>query len=204
MEYDTEILKCNLSKRGFRFTQFETPSEALTYISELIPDGSSIGFGGSKTVSEIGLLPFLQNKNTYTLLHRDLFDAKNHEALFRKMHVADWYITSTNAISVSGDLINIDGRANRVAAMLNGPKNILVICGINKIVKSIDEGIQRVRDVASPLNCRRLNKKTPCAVTGKCAHCNSPDTICNATVIQHHPTIGSNVYIVLINKNLGF
>ena len=120
------------------------------------------------------------------------------------MHVADWYITSTNALSVSGDLINIDGRANRVAAMLNGPKNILVICGINKIVKSIDEGIQRVRDVASPLNCRRLNKKTPCVVTGKCTHCNSPDTICNATVIQHHPTIGSNVYIVLINKNLGF
>ncbi|MBO5304822.1 MAG: LUD domain-containing protein, partial [Clostridia bacterium] len=83
-------------------------------------------------------------------------------------------------------------------------RNVIVICGVNKIVEDISEGIDRTRNVASPPNCVRLNKKTPCAVTGKCSHCNSPDTICKATVIQHHPTTNSNVKIILINKNLGY
>ena len=143
-------------------------------------------------------------KDEYKLLHRSLYDKSKHEDLYWEMARADWYITSTNAIAQTGELINIDGRANRVAAMLYGPKNILVVCGVNKIVKDINEGIDRVRNVAAPLNTKRLAKNTPCAITGKCGNCLSPDTICKATVIHHHPTTGKNFYIVLIDEKLGY
>ena len=197
------ILEKNLVKRGFEFSYFENCEEAVQHIIELIPAQSSIGFGGSMTVHESGLLDALKQKD-YTLWHRDLHPELMRDEIYPKMHNADWYICSTNALCMTGDLVNIDGRANRVAAMLDGPRNVIVICGVNKIVEDISEGIDRTRNVASPPNCVRLNKKTPCAVTGKCSHCNSPDTICKATVIQHHPTTNSNVKIILINKNLGY
>lgn len=204
MNTDIETLRKNLIKRGFDFNYFETNEEGIEFVLSLIPDGKSIGFGGSVSVKESGLLDALRQSNKYTLWHRDLCPNVVGEKIYRKMFGADWYICSTNALCKSGDLVNIDGRANRVASMLDGPKNVIVFCGVNKIVDSIQDGIDRTRNVASPPNCVRLGKKTPCAVTGKCAYCNSPDTICKATVIQHHPTTGSTVYIVLINKNLGY
>ena len=204
VEKDIDVLSKNLTKKGFRFSYFETEKEAISFIINLIPDQASIGFGGSVTVKETGLLDALVSADKYTLLHRELCKDISAGELYKKMHNADWYISSTNALCLSGDLVNIDGRANRVAAMLNGPKNVVVICGKNKIVSNIQAGIERTRNVATPLNCRRLNKKTPCAVTGKCMDCNSPDTICRATVIHHHPTSDTNVHIVLINKDFGY
>ncbi len=194
-------LKNNFSKRGFSFDYFETVEDALDFIKELIPMGASIGFGGSMTVKEIGLLNALEGRK---LLHRDLVTDVPPETLMLQMHTADWYVSSANALAETGDVINIDGRGNRVGEIVNGPKNILIIAGVNKVVADISEGIDRTRNVASPPNCVRLNKKTPCAVTGKCANCNSPDTICRTTVILHHPTTGKNVHIILINKNLGY
>ena len=204
MNADLSVLEKNLRKRGFNFAFFDDEKDAISYILQLIPEKSSIGFGGSQTVTETGLLTSLLSANQYDILHRDVCKYDNIEDLFLKMHSADWYITSTNAICQTGDMVNIDGRANRVAAMLNGPHNVIVICGINKLVPDIEAGIERVRNVASPANCRRLHRNTPCAYTGKCEHCNSPETICNATVIQHHPTSGSNVHVVMINKYFGF
>lgn len=204
MESKINNLKKNFTDRGFKFSFHENCDDAINYILSLIPSDSSIGFGGSVSVKESGLLDALINSNKYRLLHRDLCKNSNHEELYKQMHNADWYITSTNALCETGDMVNIDGRANRVAAMLNGPKNIIVFCGINKIVPDIVKGIERTRNIASPPNCIRLNKKTPCAVTGHCSYCNSPDTICKATVIQHHPTTDSTVHIILVNKNLGY
>ncbi len=191
-----------LKLRGFSPYYVETADDAKTLISQLIPEGASIGFGGSQTVMEIDLLPYLKERG-YTLYHRSMPEYTAEE-VYQNNHTADWFVCSTNALSRTGDLINIDGRANRVAEMLFGPQNVLVICGVNKIVNTIDEGIDRTRNVAAPPNTVRLNKKTPCAVTGKCMHCNSPDTICRATVIQHHPTTGKNVHIIIINQNLGY
>lgn len=204
MQSKINNLKKNFTDRGFKFSFYENCDDAINYILSLIPSGSSIGFGGSVSVKESGLLDALINSNKYKLLHRDLCKNLNQEELYKQMHNADWYITSTNALCETGDMVNIDGRANRVAAMLNGPKNIIIFCGINKIVPDIEKGIERTRNIASPPNCIRLNKKTPCAVTGHCSYCNSPDTICKATVIQHHPTTDSTVYIILVNKNLGY
>lgn len=198
---EIESLKLNFTKRGFSFDYCETVDDALKLISKLIPVGATVGFGGSVTVKEIGLLNNLDGR---ILLHRDVVTDIPSETLMQKMHTADWYVSSANALAKTGDVINIDGRGNRVGEIVNGPKNILIVCGVNKIVEDISEGIDRTRNVASPPNCVRLNKKTPCAVTGKCSHCNSPDTICKATVILHHPTTGKNVHIVVINKNLGY
>lgn len=196
-----EIIKKNYSTRGFDFSYFETIEEAVAFIQTLIEEGSSIGFGGSQTVSEMGLLTKLPNR---TLLHRDLFPADQKLSVLAKMHDADWYVSSANALCETGDIVNIDGRGNRVGEILNGPKKILIVAGTNKLVKDIQEGIDRTRNVASPKNCRRLKKNTPCAIADKCCHCNSKDTICNATVLLHHPMSGTKVYVVLINEKLGY
>ncbi|MBR1746630.1 MAG: lactate utilization protein [Clostridia bacterium] len=194
-------IQSNYERRGFDFSFFDDESSAIDYIQNLIPEGSSIGFGGSETVKEIGLLNALPNR---IVLHRDLFDPKRKQEILDKMHFCDWYVSSANALCSTGDIVNIDGRGNRVGEIVNGPKNILIIAGINKIVNDISEGIERTRNIASPKNCRRLHKNTPCATLDKCCHCNSIDTICNATVILHHPMTGTKVHIVLINKNLGY
>lgn len=201
---DCDLVIKNLKKRGFSPAYFESVDEAVNGIFDLIPTNSTIGFGGSTTVKEIGLAEKLKDRGN-VVFYRGFCDTiEEKENALVKMHTADWFICSTNALCVSGDLVNIDGRANRVAEMLYGPKNILIICGTNKIVDSIEDGIERTRNVAAPKNCVKLNKKTPCSVTGICSHCNSPDTICKATVIQHHPTTGKNVYIIIVNQNLGY
>ena len=194
------VLK-NFSNRGFNIEYFETAEEAICFINDIIPKGSVVGFGGSQTVADINLLENLPER---TLLHKSICPDVNPDELMARMHSADWYVCSANALSATGDIINIDGRGNRVAETIYGPKNVLIIAGVNKITDDIQSDIERVRNVASPKNCVRLNKKTPCAITGKCSYCNSYDTICKATVILHHPTTGKNVVIVLINKNLGF
>lgn len=204
MEKDIELIGKNFTKRGYVFSYHETSEDAVNHILSIIPEGKSIGFGGSATVKESGLLAALVASEKYVLWHRELCTDIPQEEIYVKMHNADWFVCSTNALCKTGDLVNIDGRANRVASMLNGPKNVIVICGVNKITDDIQSGIERTRNVASPPNCVRLGKKTPCAVTGVCSYCNSPDTICKATVIQHHPTTDSTVYIVLINENLGY
>lgn len=198
---DINLIKHNFEKRGFVFEYFENTEQALAHIDNLIPEGCVIGFGGSETVLETGLLQHLPNR---TLLHKSLLPNIDPKELMDKMHYADWYICSANALTTTGDIINIDGRGNRVAETIYGPENILIIAGTNKLAPDIDAGIERTRNIASPRNCVRLHKNTPCAITGKCSHCNSNDTICKVTVILHHPTTGKNFHIILINKNLGY
>ncbi len=201
MKYETLIK--NLTKKRFNPKFFEGQEEALDYLLSIIPPKSTIGFGGSMTVKELNVLELLQN-NGHTLYHNSLTPEMDKEKLYTLQSNADFYITSTNALSTTGDLINIDGNANRIASMVFGPKNVIVICGTNKIVDTIDEGIWRTRNVASPPNCVRLDKDTPCKISGHCHNCNSVDTICNATLIQHHPTRGKVVHIIIIDKNLGY
>ena len=198
---DIERIKKNYLLRGYVFFFFQTVEDAVSFIQTLIPKNVSIGFGGSETVKEINLLNNLPER---TLLHRDLFSPEEKPAILRKMHDADWYVSSANALTEEGDIVNIDGRGNRVGEIVNGPKNILIVAGTNKLVKDVAEGIDRTRNVASPKNCRRLNKDTPCAKLDKCCNCNVKDTICNATVILHHPMSGTKVYVVLIDKDLGY
>ena len=198
-----DTIKKNFIKRGFHFDYFEDCSDAIDYVLSLIPEGSSVGFGGSVSVTESGLLDAMMKKN-YDLIHRAIRTDIPYDEIYTRMFLCDWYVSSANAITQTGEIVNIDGRGNRVAAIIDGPKKVVIFCGVNKIVEDVAEGIERTRNVASPKNCVRLNRKTPCAVTGKCENCNSPDTICKATVILHHPTTGTEMYVVLINKELGY
>lgn len=201
---DCGFLIGNLEKRGFIPKYFENIDQANAFLLTIIPKDSVVGFGGSVTVIEMGIPTLLKNHGSNVLFRGFCESAIEKEEVLKNTHNADFFICSTNALCESGDLVNIDGRANRVAEMLYGPKNVIVVCGTNKIVENIEKGIDRTRNVAAPKNSVKLNKKTPCAVTGTCNYCNSPDTICKATVIQHHPTTGKTVYIIIVNQNLGF
>jgi hypothetical protein len=183
---------------------FETVDQAKTFLSSLIPQNSTIGFGGSVTVKDMRIPELFRDRGDQVFYRGFPISEQEKESIFEKIHTAEWFISSTNALTINGDLINIDGRANRVAEMLFGPKNVVIVTGVNKITSSIEEGISRVRNVAAPKNCVKLNKDTPCAKSGKCSYCGLPNTICRTTVIQHHPTFGQNVYIIIVNKNLGF
>ena len=197
-----DLTVSNLNKHGFIASLYENREEALKYLLSIIPTDASVGFGGSQTVIEIGL-PELLIKRGNTVYHRSYTDM-DVEEIYKKSAVADFYIASANALTEEGEIINIDGRGNRVSAMIYGAKNVIFVAGTNKITKDIASGIERTRNISSPKNCVRLNKKTPCAVTGKCERCNSPDTICRATVIHHHPTAAQKAFVVVINETLGY
>jgi len=200
MNYDGTVK--NLNKHGFIASLYEKREEALKFLLSIIPSDATVGFGGSQTVIELGLPELLISRGN-TVYHRS-YTKLDAEEIYKLSATADFYIASANALTEEGELINIDGRGNRVSAMIYGAKNVIFVAGTNKITKDIASGIERTRNISGPKNCVRLNKKTPCAITGKCERCNSPDTICRATVIHHHPTVAQKAFVVLINETLGY
>lgn len=201
---DINLLCGNLKAKGFIPSYFESEKEAIDYAMSLIDSNQTVGSGGSMTIKSLGLLNKLKERGNI-IYHTDFFPNDDRKELYRKAGEADFYLSSANAITQGGDIVNIDGTANRVSALIYGCKNVMYLVGVNKICADLDSAIDRVRNVASPLNTKRLNRKTPCAITGKCSYCNSPDCICNTTVISHHPTTKQeNVYVIIINKELGY
>lgn len=196
-----EILE-NLQKRGFKAYFIENGEEALKIIKDNIPFGSTIGFGGSMTLEALQFPQKLAAAG-YTCNHASVSD-KDGATLREENRFVKYYLTSTNAITVDGLLVNTDGRSNRVSAMCYGPSKLFFVLGKNKICKDLDAAFLRIENIAAPLNAKRLNKKTPCAVTGKCMHCQSPDTICKTTLILRHPAGTMEVFVIIINKELGY
>lgn len=195
MNYD--ILIKNLTARGFKTHLLESSAEFLPLLDSLIDNSLSIGFGGSMTLKALKADEHLRLRGNNVIAN-----TTENIAVAR---AADWFLSSTNAVSISGELVYIDGRSNRIAAIVCGPKNVMIVCGHNKITPDLASAIDRARNIAAPPNAVRLDKKTPCAVTGKCEYCNSPDTICRNTLIQHHPSSGGAiVHIVIIKENLGY
>ncbi len=194
----------NLEKRHFEAYYCATTAEALQKALELIPEGSSVGWGGSVTIREMGLTKAIHEKN-YTVIDRDL--AKSPEETFelqRKCLTADYFITSTNAMSEDGILVNIDGNGNRLAAICFGPKNVIVICGINKITQNLDTAISRARFTAAPINAGRFDIKTPCKTSGKCHNCTSPDCICSEVLITRTSRPANRVKVIIVGEDCGF
>lgn len=196
-----EKLLKQLEKCGYEAKFFDTAEELKDYVATIMPKGSVAGFGGSMTIEEIGLKPYLKDKG-YNLLIPD--ETHTREELLPKEHFADFYFLSANALTEKGEIINLDGTGNRIGASAFGPKNVVYIVGKNKIVKDLAEGIDRVKNVASPKNAKRLNKKTPCAVTGKCENCDSPDRICKAWLITERALNKKKTYIFIVNEELGY
>lgn len=177
----------------------------INKISEILKDGNTVSVGGSETLFETGVIDLLRS-GKYNFLDRyeeglAPSDIKN---IFRKSFSADAYIVGSNAITEEGELYNVDGRGNRVAAMIYGPDKVIVVVGYNKIVKNIDEAIKRNREISAPANCKRLARKTPCAEVGYCMDCKSPDRICNDYVVIKRQAAKERIYILILEEDFGY
>ncbi len=175
--------------------------EALKIALELIPEGSSVTMGGAMSVHEIGLSDALKNGN-YNFIDRDAYEEKRAAMLLA--YDADVFLSSVNAMTDDGVLINIDGNANRVSAIAQGPKKVVFIVGMNKVCNDVDSAMKRARNVAAPTNAQRFGLDTPCAKTGSCMNCKSPDTICCQFLITRVSRHKDRIHVIVVNDNLGF
>lgn len=195
----------NLEKRQMSGIYCADKESAVAKVLELIPDGSSIGWGGSMTLAENGFLQAVYDKNTYQIFDRDKAKTpEEQKKVYCDICGCDYFLMSTNAITLDGELINIDGRGNRVAFLCYGPDHVIIVAGMNKVVSDVESGIQRVRNIAAPPNNVRLNRNTPCAVTGRCADCLSPDCICSQTVITRRAHVPGRITVILVGEELGY
>jgi L-lactate utilization protein LutB len=193
-----------LKKHFFDAWYFDDPAQAADTIVSLIPKDHVVSWGGSMTVASLGIQQRLE-KEGYKLLDRDKAPAPaERNELMRQALLCDTYLTGSNAVSEDGQLVNIDGNGNRVAAMIFGPRQVIVVAGMNKIVKSPEDAMTRARTIAAPLNVQRFpGVNTPCNVTGSCGNCISQNTICNYFVTIRLCKPAGRIKVILIGKELG-
>ena len=194
----------NLKKRNMQGFYFHDSKSCVEEILNMIPEKSIISWGGSVTLTETGLMDALHNSN-YELIDRAT--AKTDEekrSVFAKSVLSDYYFMSTNAMTFEGELVNIDGNGNRVACLIHGPSHVFILVGRNKLTKSIESAVERVRNIASPANALRLNKEIPCGLTGSCHDCLSPQCFCNQVVITRRSGHNDRIKVFLINEDLGY
>jgi L-lactate utilization protein LutB len=175
--------------------------EALKLALELIPEGSSVTMGGCMSAGEIGLVDAVKEGN-YTFLDRGTY-ADPRQALL-DAYDADVFLVSANAMTEDGILVNIDGNANRVSCIAQGPKKVVFIVGMNKVCSDVDGALKRARNVAAPVNAQRFGLNTPCSKTGLCMNCKSPDTICCQFLVTRYSKHPGRIHVILVNDNLGF
>ena len=192
------------AKRNMEACYCATSAEAKELVLSLIPKGSTVTNGGSMTLEETGILPALQTDDYAYVPRLKSDDKKAVQAQFARQAQCDYFLMSTNAFTADGELVNIDGNANRLSLLLHGPEHVIIVAGMNKYAKTREEALDRVHNVASPPNCVRLSRKTPCSVTGQCGDCHSPDCICCQEVITRHSLVPGRIRIVLVGEELGF
>lgn len=192
------VLK-GLKSRNMNGYYASTKEEALKIALELIPEGSTVTMGGAMSAREIGLVDALQEGN-YTFIDRDNYEDKREAMLLA--YQADVFLSSCNAMTQDGVLVNIDG--NRVSAIAQGPKKVVMIVGMNKICDDVDGAMKRARNVAAPINAQRFGLQTPCTKTGTCMDCKSPDTICCQFLITRYSKHADRIHVILVNDALGF
>ncbi len=193
----------NLKKRHFDACYCATKEEALAQALKWIPEGASVGWGGAMSANQIGLMDALRAGN-YRTIDRESRPAEEREKVYMECFGADYFITGANALSMTGEMVNIDGSGNRVAAIVFGPKNVLVIAGMNKVTDSLEAAVIRARTVAAPANQQRfLLENNPCTVTGSCADCKSETCICNQILITRHCRPAGRIRFILVGEDLG-
>ncbi|MCJ7656609.1 MAG: lactate utilization protein [Candidatus Atribacteria bacterium] len=194
-----------LKANGFEVLYADNSKEALDKVMSLIPKEAKVGVGGSVTVRDIGLVEAIERQgNTIFMDWEKPIELKEKIKVRKEALTSDIYLTSSNAITFQGQLVNIDGTGNRVSAMIFGPKKVIIVAGVNKLVDTLDEALARTKNITSPLIGKRLNLKAPCVLTGKCTDCNSPDRMCRVTVILEKKPRLSDITIVLVGENLGY
>jgi len=199
-----KLLVKNLLSRHFDAYYCENKETALIKALELIPKNASVGWGGTMSATEIGLLDAVRSGN-YRAIDRDsAATPEEKERLSKACLSADVFLTGANAMSLDGQMVNIDGTGNRVAAIIYGPETVLVIVGMNKVCDSLEDAVKRARTVASPMNMQRFMKDTPCAVTGVCGDCKREGCICNQIVITRHCRPVGRIKFIVVGEDLGY
>ena len=194
----------NLQRRHIEAFYCPTGDEAVKKVSELIEDGSSVTWGGTMTVRDLGIPQMLKDRGTLQVLDRDMVEtAEEKQAMYLRAFTADVYLSSANAISEDGVIVNIDGNGNRVAAITWGPKKVIFVIGLNKVAQTVEAALARARSTASPINAARFDIKTPCQIDGMCHNCNSADSICNYVHFLRNSPRGRHT-VVLVGEALGY
>jgi hypothetical protein len=198
-----ETLK-NLKKNQMNGYYAQDQAALMEILEDLCNDKGTAAVGGSMTLKETGVLDWVRSEFDFFDRYAQGMTKAETMEVFRKGFFADYFFTSTNALTEAGELVNIDGTGNRVAAMIFGPSKVIVIAGTNKLVKDEAAAYERIRNFASPANCVRLNRKTPCASVGYCMDCKSPDRICASYATLRWQTNPDRVHVILVNENLGY
>lgn len=194
-----------LKENGINGYKVKNKEELKELIESLIESKSTVTVGGSMTLFESGIIDLLRNGD-YNFLDRNEegLSRDDIEKIYRDAFFSDYYLTSTNALTEKGELYNVDGNGNRVAAMIFGPKKVIVVVGVNKLVKNLDEAIVRMREIAAPANAIRLNRNTPCAKVGYCCDCKSPDKICREYTVIRSQGDKERFHVIIVEENLGY
>jgi len=199
-----ELLVKNLKKRHFDAIYCQTKEEALTKALSWIPEGATVGWGGASSAQQIGLMAAV-NAGNYKAIDRDQCKTpEEREQAAKDCLFADVFLTGANALSLDGEMVNIDGNGNRVGAIVYGPKTVIVIAGMNKVTESLEDAITRARTVAAPINQQRFDNETPCKMTGACADCKREDCICNQILITRNCRPAGRIKFILVGEELGF
>ena len=200
---DVRKLEENLKKNGFVVKVFDKAEEAAVYLNQEI-DGTTVSFGGSKTLDQMGLYDSLSSHNE-VLWHWYPAEGKTANEVRKEARESKIYLSSVNAVAETGEMVNIDGAFNRLASVFYGHDKVYLVISKNKITEDYDSAVWRARNIASPLNCKRYNVKTPCIVDGKCHDCNSPERLCRGmSVIWKHPMVGEIEIVLLDQDDMGF
>ncbi|MGN0448132.1 MAG: lactate utilization protein [Acutalibacteraceae bacterium] len=199
-----ETIIKNLEKRNMTGIYCESREACLKTVLELIGDGKTVSWGGSESMKQCGIAEALKAKGTCTVLDRTEYAPEDMKDFYTKTFNADYFIMGTNAITLDGELVNIDGNGNRLSSLIFGPEHVIVIAGINKVASDLKDAFWRVRNIASPPNTIRLQKNTPCTKDGRCHDCFSPDCICNQIVVTRRSREKERIIVLLVNDSLGF
>lgn len=198
-----ELLVKNLKSRHFDAYYCETREQALEKALELIPKGATVGWGGALSAKQIGLIDAM-NAGEYNAIDRDKTTSPEERVkAMKRCLLADVFITGANALSLDGQMVNIDGVGNRVAAIVYGPESVIVIAGMNKVMDTLDAAVVRARTIAAPMNKQRFASQTPCEVTGTCGDCKSEGCICNQILVTRNSKPAGRIKMILVGEDLG-
>ncbi len=199
-----QLLVKNFNARFFESYYCATKEDTAKKALSLIKQGDTVTWGGSMSIHECGLIEALKKENLTLIDRAEAKLPEEREEILRKAFFCDTYLMSANALSLTGELVNIDGNGNRVASLLYGPKQVIVIVSLNKVMPDLDSAIKRARSVAAPTNAQRFGLDTPCAKTGACFNCTSPDCICTNIVITRISRPKNRIKIIFCGEELGY
>ena len=195
----------NFKKRNIEAFYCEDSASAVALAMELMKDGGTVGKGGTETIREVGLLDAVKSAEHLTFIDREVAKTpEEKKQIYFQTLQCDYFLMSSNAITVDGELINIDGNGNRLSALIYGPKHVIIVAGMNKVTVDVESAYKRVKTLACPPNAVRLNRNTPCGKTGKCGDCLSPDCFCNQIVVTRRSGHAGRIKVFLVGEELGY